>query len=151
MNHWVKIFFLFIITITSCHLGKRVTNPNVIQENKLQSVVKSWMGAPYKFGGNTRQGIDCSGLVFQLYKDVYNKVTPRTSKSLYEAATKISEKELQEGDLVFFNIDGKGISHVGIYIGEDKFVHASSRKGVVLSLLSEDYYKKHFVSFGKLR
>lgn len=151
MNHWVKIFFLFIITITSCHLGKRVTNPNVIQENKLHSVVKSWMGAPYKFGGNTRQGIDCSGLVFQLYKDVYNKVTPRTSKSLYEAATKISEKELQEGDLVFFNIDGKGISHVGIYIGEDKFVHASSRKGVVLSLLSEDYYKKHFVSFGKLR
>jgi lipoprotein Spr len=89
--------------------------------------------------------------VFQLYKEIYNKVTPRTSKTLYEAATKISDKELQVGDLVFFNIDGRGISHVGVYIGENKFVHASSSKGVVLSLLSENYYKKHFVSFGRLR
>ncbi len=117
---------------------------------KLLDEVIEWWGTPYKYGGETKAGADCSGFVQVVYSKVYNKKLPRTSKDQYEFCKKVGKNQLKEGDLVFFNTSGKGVSHVGIYLKDKYFAHASTKKGVMVNSLDEEYYSKAYISGGRV-
>ncbi len=111
--------------------------------------IYDWLGTKYEYGGCDKKGIDCSGFVQAVYARVYCVNTPRSSAVLFKSVKPIIKEELQEGDLIFFKIDNNNINHVGIYLRNNKFVHASSSKGVVISDLSSQYYKKYFYKGGR--
>lgn len=113
--------------------------------------LSTWLGTPYRFAGNCEKGIDCSGFVNILYDRVFGiKIGARNSAEIYTLVEKIDRDELQEGDLVFFRIRSRSrISHVGVYLGNQKFAHASTSKGVIISDLNEPYYKKYFAGAGR--
>ena len=121
-----------------------------IKNPELYEVIKEWIGTPYRYSGDTKNGIDCSGFVCTMYRSIYNRVLSGTAKDLYEKTDHVSSEELSEGDLVFFKIKRGRISHVGIYLGSNKFVHASTHNGVIISDLDETYYKKYFYKGGKI-
>lgn len=111
-----------------------------------------WLGVPYRRGGNSKRGVDCSGLTSHLYKKVYHKKLERNSdEQRTKNCHKVSKRNLREGDLVFFHNGRKKrtASHVGIYLKNNKFIHASTSKGVIISNLNEDYYRKHWLSGGR--
>ncbi len=110
--------------------------------------IEDWYGTRYRYGGNTRAGIDCSGFTCTMASSVFGKTLPRTSREQYDKSQKIPVDYLQQGDLVFFNTSG-GVSHVGIYLTNNKFVHASTSSGVVISDLNEDYYRRRFIGAGR--
>jgi len=115
----------------------------------LYSFVDEWMGVPYKYGGKTKEGVDCSDFTVILYKTIYNKLLEVPSSKIYSQCNPIDIKEIREGDLVFFKIEGNKISHVGVYLQNNKFIHASTKKGVIINDLNEEYYKKHFYKAAK--
>lgn len=112
--------------------------------------VDEWYGVRYRTGGNTKTGVDCSGFTVAVYAAVYGISLPRVSKEQYRTSRKISTTELQEGDLVFFNTNGSGVSHVGVYLGNNKFIHASVSRGVMVSGLFEPYYLKRYYGAGRI-
>jgi lipoprotein Spr len=120
------------------------------QNKSLYSFIEEWYGVPYRFGGTSKSGIDCSAFVRQLYGDVYNKGLLRTSLEQFATALYLRRDELKEGDLVFFRIHGKRISHVGVYLYEGKFVHASVSQGVVISDLSDGYWTRYYAGGGRI-
>lgn len=115
----------------------------------LYNFIDAWYGTRYRFGGTTKKGIDCSSLTEKLMKAVYSIDLPRTAKEQYAACTKIPCEEMAEGDLVFFNTRG-GVSHVGFFLGDGYFVHASSSNGVMISQLEDPYYKHRFIGAGRV-
>ncbi|MBS1647615.1 MAG: C40 family peptidase [Bacteroidetes bacterium] len=119
--------------------------------NKLQNFIAEWQGVTYKYGGADKKGIDCSHLAIALYADVYKKVISGPAYSIEQGTATIPMENIQEGDLVFFKIESKKVSHVGVYIGNNKFIHASTKKGVMVSDLSEPYYKKYFYKAGRVK
>jgi len=106
------------------------------------------MGTPYEYGGKSYSGVDCSGFVQQIYKEAFSIDLPRTTEEMYNTGTPVRGNQwLECGDLVFFQgIRSRGIDHVGIYVGAERFIHASSSSGVVLSDLNSTYYQNHFVA-----
>lgn len=112
--------------------------------------VDDWYGVRYRTGGNTKKGVDCSGFTVAVYAAVYGIALPRVSREQYRISRKISTTELQEGDLVFFNTRGSGISHVGVYLGNNKFIHASVSRGVMVNGLFEPYYLQRYVGAGRI-
>jgi cell wall-associated NlpC family hydrolase len=126
------------------------TSKTDIKNVKLYSFIESWFGTKYKYGGMSKTGIDCSGFCNLLYKQVYNKQISRTTSALSKEINKVSKNNLKEGNLVFFNISKKKNSHVGVYLKNKMFVHASSSKGVIISSLENPYYKKVYNKGGKL-
>ena len=119
-----------------------------IQNLGLFKVIDEWFGTKYKLGGNTKEGIDCSALMQILFTSLYGITLPRTAREQFNFSRKISRTELREGDLIFFNTIG-GVSHVGMYLQNNKFVHASSG-GVTISDLYEEYWLKHFIGVGRV-
>ena len=117
---------------------------------KLLDGVDEWYGVRYRTGGNTKKGVDCSGFTVAVYMAVYGISLPRVSRDQYRISRKISTTELQEGDLVFFNTRGSGVSHVGVYLGNNKFIHASVSKGVMVNGLFEPYYLQRFIGAGRI-
>ncbi|QEC51540.1 lipoprotein Spr [Anseongella ginsenosidimutans] len=119
---------------------------------KLYDFIQEWMGTPYRFGGDSKGGIDCSRFVNRAYEFVYDSVLGgKTSRGIYKELTEIvSTDELKEGDFVFFKIGRRYISHIGIYLGDNKFVHASRSEGVTISDLNEPYWKRYFYKAGRL-
>ena len=112
----------------------------------------SWLGVPYRGGGNTRQGVDCSGLTSAIYDKVYRKELERNSDDQRKKdCKKVKKGKLREGDLVFFHNGRKKkhATHVGIYLKDRKFIHASTSRGVIISTLNEDYWKRHWLSGGR--
>ncbi|MCF6240668.1 MAG: C40 family peptidase [Bacteroidales bacterium] len=134
--------------ISSKKLGVNLSG----KENKeLIKTMSEWKGTPYKYGGTSKQGVDCSGFVSSVYKEVYGKKLHRTSRDMYKYdVKKISKNNLKCGDLLFFKTSGKKVSHVGIYIADNKFIHAAS-KGVVINDLDESYYKKTYYKSGRVK
>ena len=121
----------------------------------LYAFVADWLGTPYRFGGMSRKGTDCSGFAYNLYKEVYGGGLERCSSAEMMKATKrVAKKDLREGDLVFFNTRNRRsgrASHVGVYLRDGYFAHASSRGGVIISPLSSPYYKRHYIGAGRLK
>src|SRR5579863_9376494 len=116
---------------------------------KLFQFVYDWVGTPYHFGGNSREGIDCSAFTKELYSKVFNLTIKRNSRDIFSMVSPVSKDDLQQGDLVFFKIHSRSISHVGIYLGNGRFAHASSR-GVAISSLDDGYYNRYFYKGGRL-
>src|SRR6201985_2722037 len=116
---------------------------------KLFHFVYDWIGTPYRFGGSTKKGVDCSAFTKQLYSQVFNLDIKRNSRDIFSMVSPVSKDELKEGDLVFFKIHSRRISHVGIYLGNNKFAHAASG-GVKISSLDDDYYSHFFYRGGRL-
>jgi lipoprotein Spr len=116
----------------------------------LYSFIEEWYGTPYRFGGTGKNGIDCSAFVQQLYGDVYKLGLLRTSREQFSTCMSIKRHELREGDLVFFKIRSKAISHVGVYLSEGKFVHASRSRGVVISDLEDSYWTRYYAGAGRM-
>lgn len=119
--------------------------------HKLYINSAEWIGTPYRMGGKNKRGADCSGLVMQLYRKVYHTRLPRSTANLWEKCKRVSRRNLKEGDLVFFTSPSsrKKVAHVGIYLKEGQFIHASSSQGVIISNLKEKYYKHHWVGGGR--
>ena len=120
-----------------------------IKNDKLFEYITQWWAVPYRIGGTGMNGIDCSGFVKGIVQNTYKIQLPRTSREQADYSTSISKDELTEGDLVFFNTRG-GISHVGMYLNNNKFVHASTSNGVIISDLNETYWRKRFVKAGRI-
>ena len=116
---------------------------------KLFQFVYDWIGTPYRFGGTSSKGIDCSAFTKELYSKVFNLTIRRNSRDIFSMVSPLKKDELKEGDLVFFKIHSSSISHVGIYLGNNKFAHASSG-GVKVSSLDDDYYSHYFYRGGRL-
>jgi len=125
------------------------TSASSLYNLSLLEGIDSWYGTRYRLGGTTKKGIDCSAFVGAIYASVFGISLPRTAREQFRVSKRVSRTELQEGDLVFFNTRG-GVSHVGIYLQNNKFVHASVTRGVVISDLFESYYIRRFVGAGRI-
>ena len=123
---------------------------NATSNLKLYKFIYEWVGTPYRFGGNTSKGIDCSAFTKAIYDKVFNTDIFRNSRDIFSMVNPLSKDELKEGDLVFFKIKSRSISHVGVYLGENRFAHASSSRGVVISNLNEPYYSRYFYKGGRI-
>jgi NlpC/P60 family len=124
-------------------------NVESLKNLSLFGLVDNWFGTKYRMGGTTKDGIDCSAFTSTLLSAVYGLVLPRTARQQYLATIHVTKIELKEGDLVFFNTHG-GVSHVGLYLANNFFVHAS-KQGVVISSLNENYYSKRFICGGRTK
>ena len=154
---------LFGGLVSGCSIAKRVNAPkNRIEPSEklgsfdtksqiLDSVVKSWIGVPYRYGGTSKSGVDCSGLVSAIYKEAFQINLPRSTTELLSIIQVIEENSLQPGDLVFYEIEKEKEFHVGIYLGNGKFVHASSIRGVMISNMEEAYFRQRFYKAGKIK
>lgn len=125
--------------------------PTELTNTLLLSQMEKWYGTQYCFGGSTDSCIDCSSFTQVILRDVYNLKIPRNSQQQFDAATKIEAENLKEGDLVFFNTVSASmvITHVGVFVCNNKFVHASTSKGVTINDLSEKYFAKAFRGGGR--
>lgn len=170
-----RISFLFIIpflVFQSCRHSKETTKTSTvksspkntekvaqvlgvsekeIKENKLYKFIGDWYGTTYKYGGCDKNGIDCSCFIGTLYTNVYRVSLQRNASAIHKECKRVKESNLKEGDFVFFKIGTKEVSHVGVYLKDNKFVHASTSKGVIINDLNDPYYKKYFYEGGKLR
>lgn len=124
------------------------TEVEAVQNLPLYLLIDEWLGTRYRLGGNDKSGIDCSAFTQTIFANYFKQNLPRTAREQYAASQRISRTELKEGDLVFFNTTG-GVSHVGMYLTNNKFVHASS-SGVTISDLYDDYWMKRFVGVGRI-
>jgi len=118
---------------------------------KLFAFIDDWYGTPYRFGGSSKDGIDCSAFAGNLMTAVFGIGLPRMAKEQYKVCEHVQKNNLEEGDLVFFHTTRKGISHVGVYLGNNKFVHASLNYGVTISDLGDGYYARAFRGGGRTR
>jgi peptidoglycan endopeptidase LytE len=128
--------------VASNSLGKW---SNTEERNLFVRVVKNFLGVPYRLGGSTLKGIDCSAFVKKIY-EIFNVQLPRTAQEQFLFGRKVEKNELEEGDLVFFKTRRAHHAHVGIYIGDNQFVHASSRnKEVKVDNLLTPYFHQRFL------
>lgn len=178
---WFIIVLIILVSFTSCTTSRYSSSQVYLPSNKevsmadlasalskeldiniheveddlgLYAFVADWIGTPYRFGNNSKKGTDCSGFAYLLYLDVYDiNISRSSSSSLMGKSQRVSRNNLQEGDLVFFNINnrrGGRASHVGVYLKDDKFAHASTRQGVIISSLNEPYYKRTYIGAGRI-
>ena len=114
-------------------------------ENKdLLRTVTDWIGTPYRYGNNSRQGTDCSGFVTRVFEAVYGVRLKRSSRSMFTATKRVAKADMQTGDLVFFRHGSGPIYHVGIYLKDGKFAHSATNGGVRISSLNQPYYHRNF-------
>ena len=122
--------------------------------HKLYIEAANWIGTPYRYGGTTKKGVDCSGLTMSIYRTVYKKKLSRNSEEQRDKdCQRVLKRNLREGDLVFFHNGKKKrrASHVGIYLKDGRFIHASTSVGVVVSSLNERYYSSHWLQGGRVK
>ncbi len=152
----IRIFWILLINIfilLSCQPSARFRSPSGSAEplrkaniGLLQREALRWIHTPYRLGGTDSTGIDCSGLVQRIYATVYNLHMPREAAQQRALGSSVDKRYLRPGDLLFFRFRGPGgINHVGIYLGEKRFLHASSSRGVVISSLDDSYYRRHLI------
>jgi hypothetical protein len=110
---------------------------------RLETAAQDWYGTPYKWGGNSKQGVDCSGFVKNLYKEAFAVSLPRVTETQLQAGAKVARDQIRPGDLVFFRPEND-YNHVGVYIGEGTFVHASSSKGVTEAPMEKNYWEQYY-------
>lgn len=165
------LWFLLLLPLTAfCQPSNNVVENSIIETNelayysqslgieikslehkKMYDAIITFMGTSYKYGGKNENGIDCSGFVNKVMTEAGKEIVGCSSADMYDKVKHIGKNKLCEGDLVFFRTRKKAISHVGIYLGENKFVHASTSSGVIISDLNEDYYQKRFAKGGRIK
>lgn len=116
---------------------------------KLLEQAYGWLGTPYAYGGETRSGVDCSGLVMNVYRDALNIKLPRSSAKQQEFCQPLDLSAIAEGDLIFFAPSGRNINHVGLYVGSGYMIHASN-SGVALMAIDSPWAKSRFHSVGRV-
>lgn len=162
----ISAVLLTVSALTSCHSSKGITSKpghpeveeiHIKKGNKSQKRIieeaYTWLGTPYKYAKAVKgEGTDCSGLVMVVYEKVTGEKLPRNSAKQAEYCTPVNAEDVDMGDLVFFATgkDPERVSHVGIVIDNENFIHASSSKGVVVSKLANSYYQKRFRMFGRV-
>lgn len=156
---------LLLLCLSSCHtsaprLDYRALARASVQlgmdigpkdNHRLYLTAAEWIGTPYRSGGHTKRGTDCSGLTGEIYRKVYRVRLPRSTGEQLAACRKVARRGLKEGDLVFFH-NGKSrkkVTHVGIYLKDGKFVHASTSRGVIVSSLDENYWRRCWMRGGR--
>ncbi|MES2110358.1 MAG: C40 family peptidase [Bacteroidota bacterium] len=174
-KHYLFCLLAVVVILSSCHSRKiamrgqpgEVVRPDVsiadkyaailgvdksqIQNGRLYAFVEQWMGTPYKFGGEDKDGVDCSGLTQLLEQQVYGINIPRSTSQQINVIKRKYEEELVEGDLLFFDYDGKKFSHVAVYLQNGYYVHASSSRGVIITKLHDPYTYKYFSRCGSIK
>ena len=130
---------IFLFLMSSCGSSKKTTRVVTIQD-KLEVEYQKYKGIPYKYGGTTKRGFDCSGFVNTVYFNAFNIDLPRTTTLMSKQGEKVSKSKLKPGDLVFFRPSRKS-THMGIYTGSGQFIHSSKSKGVIKSRLDNVYWK----------
>lgn len=154
-----------VLSLTGCHgsksasIEKKREQVEAVHVGKIKgegkSIVRearSWLGTPYRYAGSEKgEGTDCSGMVLRVYEEAVGIKIPRNSALQAAACRKLDGKEVKAGDLVFFATgkDPQKISHVGIMVGDKEFIHASTRKGVIISDITTPYYERTFIMFGR--
>lgn len=119
-------------------------------ERALVEEAAGWIGTPYLYGGKTKEGADCSGLVMEVYRQVCGVKLPRSSAAQSMWCQPVAPEKMQPGDLVFFSADSMQVSHVGMFIGDGQMIHASSSRGVMVSPLNNPYWLSRFYSIGRV-
>ena len=120
----------------------------MLANTSLYNFIDEWWGTRYRYGGSDKSGIDCSSFTGKLMSQIYNHAMPRTAIEQFKMTERITKDSLKEGDLVFFNTRGS-VSHVGLYLGDNYFVHSSVHLGVVISSLTDNYYGRKFIGGGR--
>lgn len=179
MNKHIKIYgiccrlFLCVLLFTGCATSRKAERAHKAAEEAQEKEIKEkyaaklgvdsisnyplyafiddWYGTPYRYAGHSKGGVDCSDFASILYQTIYNKNISGTAGDLYSQCIPVQKDSLKEGDLVFFRIKGKNIGHVGVYLQNNKFVHASVHAGVIISDLGEKYYKTYYYKAGRLK
>jgi len=154
--HAITLAFIAvtIVLLSSCSTSKQIVSKTDVKTKKAKNIsnaivsyAMAFKGAPYKWGGLTRQGMDCSGLVYKAFKKHQIDI-PRTSLAMSKTGKDILLRQVSSGDLLFFKTSSKQINHVGLVVesknAEIKFIHATTKRGVIVSKLSENYWKKAF-------
>lgn len=126
------------------NLEARAASPKAV--TPLMEMVNDLLGIRYKYAGTTTKGFDCSGFTSYVFEHLFGVNLNRSSKDQATQGVKVAKDKLREGDLVFFKTNGKSISHVGIYIGNNQFAHASTSKGITITSMDDKYYKKRYVT-----
>lgn len=181
MNKTYKIHLLSVmltmflaVSVASCGSSKK--NTKTAQQNPIEKVVtdqkthkkldktptavadalvseaRTWIGTPYKYGGHSRDGADCSGFLMEVFKNAIDVTIPRTTREQRDDCLYVDRDNISVGDILFFssnNSTGK-IAHVGMYVGDGRMIHASSSRGVVEDNLDVNYYVQHFQSIGRV-
>ncbi|MDE7108897.1 MAG: C40 family peptidase [Muribaculaceae bacterium] len=133
--------------VEAIHVGKATR-----QQEKIVKEARSWLGTPYRYGACEKgEGSDCSGMVLKVYEKTTGIKLPRNSAKQAEYCRALKGKDVEVGDLAFFATgkDPEKISHVGIMINDTEFIHASTKKGVVISDITTPYYERTFIMFGR--
>ncbi|MFA7626673.1 MAG: C40 family peptidase, partial [Candidatus Kapaibacterium sp.] len=143
-------FKMMWLSFIDSNEGSPMTNAG-IEKSELMYIIMDWLGTPYRFGGTTRGNIDCSAFTQKVFLQAADVMLPRVAREQVKVGDKISRKNLEFGDLVFFHTYSRRFaSHVGIYLGDNLFAHASSRHGVTVSSLESSYYKRNFIGGRRL-
>jgi lipoprotein Spr len=139
--------------LSNCYYYSGVLGFNVdsITHPALYKCINGWLGVKYCYSGDTKKGIDCSGFATAVYHDAFGKSLDGSAADIYKEVKPLKRSQLKEGDLVFFKIRKKRVSHIGVYLSNNRFVHASVHEGVVVSDLDEPYYKKYFFKGGRVK
>jgi len=135
----VSVFLFSLALLLAFQIGSTYAS------SKLDKTIEPLLGIDYDYGGTTTKGFDCSGFTGYVFKELGISL-PRSSKDMFnwDEGKKVARDDLREGDLVFFNTSGSGVSHVGIYVGNNKFAHAAS-KGVMITSLGDKYYAQRYL------
>ncbi|MCB0460811.1 MAG: NlpC/P60 family protein [Flavobacteriaceae bacterium] len=140
-----KLWFVSIIVISlltvSCGSSKRLAYNDV--STKLDTQFSIYKGTPYKYGGTTKAGFDCSGYVLTVYEGAFSMPLPRSTEAMMKEGKKVAKSKLKPGDLVFFR-PTRRYKHVGIYMGNNLFMHSSTSSGVIKSNINNPYWKKKY-------
>lgn len=117
----------------------------------MNRIISRYLGVPYEKGGSGKMGLDCSGLVFVTYRDYDGTRLPLSVEALYRLDDRVGYDDLAYGDLIFFRIDDRRVSHVGIYLENGRFVHASESRGIVIDDIADEYFATRFAGARRVR
>ncbi|OWK70209.1 hydrolase [Pedobacter sp. AJM] len=155
------LILMFSLIITACGSRKYTVKSDTkaskaadamanLKSKQLYRFITDWTGVKYRFGGLDKSGVDCSGFAFLLEKEIYGVTLPRVSRDQASVIKHKSVDNLKEGDLVFFSFGGNNVDHVGVYLNNGFFVHASTNRGVIVDDLNLPAYQRVLVKSGSV-